>query len=134
MATEIIKNRKIRKPLMEKKRRERINNSLETLKHILVEDKTILLKRTDQKLVRYEKADILELTVQYVQAMHSKWSVLSDSDSDKVSSKSSSANIKIKNCNNKENINKPIKTFKKKSENQKKIQITTEKKRHWRPW
>lgn len=123
---------------MEKKRRERINNSLETLKDILIEDKTILNK-TVKQLVKYEKADILELTVKYVQAIHSKWSVLSDSESDSknVSSKSSDGNINDKNdnkINNKENLkpNKNIDKNKKfKCENQIKI---SENKRHWRPW
>lgn len=119
---------------MEKKRRERINNSLETLKDILIEDKKIL-KKTANGLVKYEKADILELTVKYVQAIHSKWSVLSDSESDSknVSSKSSDKNKKNDKKNNKENL-KPNKNKKFKCENQNHIKISPEKKRHWRPW
>uniref|UniRef100_A0A5K3F805 BHLH domain-containing protein n=1 Tax=Mesocestoides corti TaxID=53468 RepID=A0A5K3F805_MESCO len=52
--------RKITKPLMEKKRRERINMALEALKRFVAEP---ILKEGAQKL---EKADILDLTVKYV--------------------------------------------------------------------
>ncbi|VDM20529.1 unnamed protein product [Hydatigera taeniaeformis] len=52
--------RKITKPLMEKKRRERINLALESLKRFVAEP---ILKEGAQKL---EKADILDLTVKYV--------------------------------------------------------------------
>ncbi|XP_064408893.1 transcription cofactor HES-6-like [Latimeria chalumnae] len=52
--------RKLRKPLIEKKRRERINSSLEQLKTILVEAYNL-----DQS--KLEKADILEITVQHME-------------------------------------------------------------------
>ncbi|KAJ3626787.1 hypothetical protein MTP99_017256 [Tenebrio molitor] len=69
-------NRKIRKPLMEKKRRARINDSLETLKQILLESKTTLKestgKRNGQRTAKLEKADILEMTVRYVQHLRNK--------------------------------------------------------------
>lgn len=66
----------IRKPLMEKKRRARINDSLETLKQILLESKTTLkestAKKNGQRTAKLEKADILEMTVSYLQHLHSK--------------------------------------------------------------
>ncbi|XP_029946859.1 transcription factor HES-5-like [Salarias fasciatus] len=51
-------NHKIRKPLVEKLRRERINSSIEQLKSLLGPD--FLKQQSDSKL---EKADILEMTV-----------------------------------------------------------------------
>ena len=56
-----------RKPLMERKRRQRINDSLETLKSILLESKSLVPESS--KTAKLEKADILELTVQYVQQL-----------------------------------------------------------------
>ncbi|KAK5645257.1 hypothetical protein RI129_006557 [Pyrocoelia pectoralis] len=61
---------------MEKKRRARINDSLETLKQILLNSKTTLKestqKRNGQRTTKLEKADILEMTVQYLQHLHNK--------------------------------------------------------------
>ncbi|CAH1736101.1 unnamed protein product [Aphis gossypii] len=60
-----IEPRKIRKPLMEKKRRARINQSLDELKRIVVDAE----KSAGQDLSRVnklEKADILEMTVRYL--------------------------------------------------------------------
>ncbi|CAJ0967763.1 unnamed protein product [Ranitomeya imitator] len=56
--------RKVSKPLMEKKRRARINVSLEQLK-------TLLEKNYSQNIRKrkLEKADILELTVKYLKAL-----------------------------------------------------------------
>ncbi|XP_041671294.1 transcription factor HES-5-like [Cheilinus undulatus] len=51
-------NHKLRKPLVEKLRRERINNSIEQLKSLLAPE--FLHQQPDSKL---EKADILEMTV-----------------------------------------------------------------------
>ncbi|XP_050304363.1 enhancer of split mgamma protein-like [Anthonomus grandis grandis] len=62
-------SRKIRKPLMEKKRRARINESLEILKNILIEYDPDTISRTGQKASKLEKADILEMTVNYLQKM-----------------------------------------------------------------
>nr|XP_033781094.1 transcription factor HES-7 [Geotrypetes seraphini] len=60
--TEARKMRKILKPVMEKRRRERINQSLEELRLLLLEI------TGDQKLQnpKLEKAEILELTVHYL--------------------------------------------------------------------
>ncbi|XP_017778984.1 PREDICTED: transcription factor HES-3-like [Nicrophorus vespilloides] len=58
---------------MEKKRRARINDSLETLKQILLESKTSLKEvpckksGSSQRTAKLEKADILEMTVTYIQ-------------------------------------------------------------------
>lgn len=61
---------------MEKKRRARINDSLETLKQILLDSKTTLKessgKKNGQRTAKLEKADILEMTVRYVQHLRSK--------------------------------------------------------------
>lgn len=57
----------IRKPLMEKKRRERINRSLETLKNLLLET-----QKTCVKTFKLEKADILEFTVNYILELKSE--------------------------------------------------------------
>ncbi|XP_056636637.1 helix-loop-helix protein lin-22-like [Diorhabda sublineata] len=63
-------SRKIRKPMMEKKRRARINDSLETLKQILLESKTSFKEiKKGQRTSKLEKADILEMTVQYLQQL-----------------------------------------------------------------
>lgn len=50
------------KPLMEKRRRERINRSLNELKTILLE----ALRRDTTSCSKLEKADILEMTVRYL--------------------------------------------------------------------
>lgn len=59
---------------MEKKRRARINDSLETLKQILLDSKTTLKdsKKNGQRTAKLEKADILEMTVQYLQQLHKR--------------------------------------------------------------
>lgn len=61
---------------MEKKRRARINDSLETLKQILLDSKTTLKESADkkngQRTAKLEKADILEMTVRYLQHLHNK--------------------------------------------------------------
>ncbi|XP_046908031.1 hairy-related 8a [Hypomesus transpacificus] len=54
--------RKLRKPLIEKKRRERINCSLEQLKEIMVDAYNL-----DQS--KLEKADVLEITVQHMEGL-----------------------------------------------------------------
>ncbi|XP_060527492.1 enhancer of split m7 protein-like [Cylas formicarius] len=62
-------DRKIRKPLIEKKRRARINESLEILKNILLECDPEVANRGAHKSAKLEKADILEMTVNYMQRM-----------------------------------------------------------------
>ncbi|KAJ3643040.1 hypothetical protein Zmor_025778 [Zophobas morio] len=72
----VSETRKIRKPLMEKKRRARINDSLEALKQILLDSKATLKesasRRSGQRTAKLEKADILEMTVRYVQHLRGK--------------------------------------------------------------
>uniref|UniRef100_A0A915JI48 BHLH domain-containing protein n=1 Tax=Romanomermis culicivorax TaxID=13658 RepID=A0A915JI48_ROMCU len=51
-----------KKPIMEKKRRKRINDSLNELKNILLE----IMKKDPSQTAKLEKADILEFTVQYL--------------------------------------------------------------------
>lgn len=62
-------DRKFRKPLMEKKRRARINESLDNLKEILLECDPESVNKKNAKL---EKADILEMTVRYLQNLKKK--------------------------------------------------------------
>ncbi|XP_031628811.1 transcription factor HES-2-like [Contarinia nasturtii] len=62
--------RKNRKPLMEKKRRARINDSLETLKEILLKNTVAVTQGT--RPTKLEKADILEMTVRYLQMLHKR--------------------------------------------------------------
>lgn len=61
---------------MEKKRRARINDSLEALKQILLDSKTSFkgstYKKNGQRTAKLEKADILEMTVRYLQHLHNK--------------------------------------------------------------
>ncbi|KAI9556883.1 hypothetical protein GHT06_016676 [Daphnia sinensis] len=61
-------NRKVRKPMMEKKRRARINQSLNDLKRLLMETDNV--KKEGSRPSKLEKADVLELTVNYVQKLH----------------------------------------------------------------
>ncbi|XP_050304364.1 helix-loop-helix protein lin-22-like [Anthonomus grandis grandis] len=76
----VSETRKIRKPLMEKKRRARINDSLEVLKRILLESKSSLKDggKNGQRTAKLEKADILEMTVQYLQSLHCKLNELQE--------------------------------------------------------
>ncbi|XP_015225194.1 PREDICTED: transcription factor HES-5-like, partial [Cyprinodon variegatus] len=57
-------NHKLRKPLVEKLRRERINSSIEQLKTLLGPE--FLKQQPDSKL---EKADILEMTVCFLRRL-----------------------------------------------------------------
>ncbi|XP_063588886.1 proteoglycan 4-like [Penaeus indicus] len=59
--------RRIRKPLMERKRRERINTSLNDLASLLAEAQ--MVKTEGGKPTKLEKADILELTVKHLQRL-----------------------------------------------------------------
>lgn len=59
-----------KKPLMEKKRRKRINDSLNDLKNILLE----IMKKDPTQTAKLEKADILEFTAQYLKEL--QWSQL----------------------------------------------------------
>jgi hypothetical protein len=60
--------RKIRKPKIEKLRRARINSSLESLKEILLRN-TISIPQGSRP-TKLEKADILEMTVRYIELLH----------------------------------------------------------------
>jgi hypothetical protein len=65
--------RKVRKPKIEKLRRARINSSLESLKEILLCN-TISIPQGSRP-TKLEKADILEMTVRYVEVLHEKLSI-----------------------------------------------------------
>ncbi|KAH9399404.1 hypothetical protein TYRP_017815 [Tyrophagus putrescentiae] len=60
-------NGRISKPLMEKRRRARINQCLSQLKQIVVDSAG---QYTENNKCKLEKADILELTVKYVKKLH----------------------------------------------------------------
>ncbi|KAF2362912.1 Myc-type basic helix-loop-helix (bHLH) domain [Trinorchestia longiramus] len=62
----VSETRKVRKPLMERKRRERINSSLEQLALLLKEAKLVA---ADKPVAKLEKADILELTVRHLKSV-----------------------------------------------------------------
>jgi len=66
--------RKIRKPLMEKKRRARINDSLEALKKMLLKN-TIAFAGCSGRPTKLEKADILEMTVRYMETLQNRLEV-----------------------------------------------------------
>jgi Helix-loop-helix DNA-binding domain len=63
-----LESRKIRKPKIEKMRRARINSSLESLKEILLRN-TISIPQGSRP-TKLEKADILEMTVRYIELLH----------------------------------------------------------------
>ncbi|XP_063706187.1 transcription factor HES-1-A-like [Culicoides brevitarsis] len=88
MSFKPIELRKIRKPLMEKKRRARINDSLNTLKQILLQN-TVAIPTSGGRIAKLEKADILEMTVRYVKNLHRRLGVPVD-PMDTVSSTSES--------------------------------------------
>jgi hypothetical protein len=68
--------RKVRKPKIEKLRRARINTSLESLKDILLRN-TISLPQ-GARPTKLEKADILEMSVRYIELLHEKLSILGE--------------------------------------------------------
>ncbi|XP_066157170.1 transcription factor HES-1-like [Euwallacea fornicatus] len=75
----VSESRRIRKPLMEKMRRARINDSLETLKQMLMRSRPTL-REGKNRTAKLEKADILEMTVQHLQFLHSKMTKLQEID------------------------------------------------------
>uniref|UniRef100_A0A803JXP9 Transcription factor HES-5 n=1 Tax=Xenopus tropicalis TaxID=8364 RepID=A0A803JXP9_XENTR len=68
---------KLRKPVVEKMRRDRINSSIEQLKGLL---ETVFHKQ--QPNVKLEKADILEMTVTYLRQQTLQSSTLTRSEMD----------------------------------------------------
>lgn len=58
-------NRRSNKPIMEKRRRARINNSLNELKSLVLES----MKKDPARHSKLEKADILELTVKHLETL-----------------------------------------------------------------
>ncbi|KAL7843246.1 hypothetical protein AOLI_G00247580 [Acnodon oligacanthus] len=67
-------NNKLRKPVVEKMRRDRINSSIEQLKTLLAPE--FLNQQPDSKL---EKADILEMTLSFLRRQQQKQPALSTS-------------------------------------------------------
>ncbi|NP_001158466.1 hairy and enhancer of split 1 [Saccoglossus kowalevskii] len=62
-ASKASENRKSSKPIMEKRRRARINESLSQLKTLILD----AMKKDSSRHSKLEKADILEMTVKYLQ-------------------------------------------------------------------
>lgn len=138
-------SRKIRKPLMEKRRRARINDSLETLKRVLL--KNTIQSNYPVRIAKLEKADILEMTVQYIQMLHKRLGangvhldnivpsmIHENSDNDKENVQSVD-NITIKSefnnqiKNESEFLGKNVRISFRKVENNLNNLRT-----HWRPW
>lgn len=70
-------SRKWSKPIMEKRRRERINRSLEELKRLVLEAQN----RDSSRYTKLEKADILEMTVRYLRSLrHHQRAVMTTAD------------------------------------------------------
>ncbi|XP_011312241.1 enhancer of split mbeta protein [Fopius arisanus] len=65
--------KKITKPALERKRRARMNKSVEQLKNLMID----ALETEAENISKLEKADILELTVRHIQRLHSQSSGLS---------------------------------------------------------
>merc|ERR1711971_568988 len=60
--------RKVMKPLLERKRRARINKCLDELKDLMV----FALQSEGESITKLEKADVLELTVRHMQKLKSQ--------------------------------------------------------------
>ncbi|XP_017486260.1 PREDICTED: enhancer of split m7 protein-like, partial [Rhagoletis zephyria] len=56
--------KKLSKPLIEKRRRDRINRCLRLLKELVIDSKRFPVANLNKS--RFEKADILEITVKYL--------------------------------------------------------------------
>uniref|UniRef100_T1GNJ0 BHLH domain-containing protein n=1 Tax=Megaselia scalaris TaxID=36166 RepID=T1GNJ0_MEGSC len=68
--------RKVMKPMLERKRRARINKCLDELKDIMVE----CLTQEGEHVTRLEKADILELTVEHMKKLKQRGSLALSND------------------------------------------------------
>lgn len=106
--------RKNRKPLMEKKRRARINDSLEALKEILLKN-TVAITQGNRP-TKLEKADILEMTVRYLQMLHKRNTIPTSKSSEcSVTSTTSLRNsLKPKSISNVDYFDRPLRLHKNK--------------------
>ena len=103
--------RKNRKPLMEKKRRARINDSLEALKEILLKNTVAVTQGT--RPTKLEKADILEMTVRYLQVLHKRNNPMTNTKSSECSVTSTTHmrdTTKPKSISNIEYFDRPLKS------------------------
>ncbi|KAF8772046.1 enhancer of split m7 protein-like [Argiope bruennichi] len=75
-----IDNRKASKPLIEKRRRARINRSLGELRAIVVPTPDKNLQMPNARPPKLEKADILEMTVEYVKKMNEREKLRPEND------------------------------------------------------
>ncbi|XP_022211072.2 enhancer of split mbeta protein [Drosophila obscura] len=80
--------RKVMKPMLERKRRARINKCLDELKDIMVE----CLTQEGEHITRLEKADILELTVEHMKKLRAQKQLRLSSSSSSSGSVSPSGN------------------------------------------
>uniref|UniRef100_A0A1B0D3P3 Uncharacterized protein n=1 Tax=Phlebotomus papatasi TaxID=29031 RepID=A0A1B0D3P3_PHLPP len=139
-------HRKIRKPLMEKKRRARINESLEILKEIIIRNAS-LFPTHGNRPTKLEKADILELTVQYVRILHGKLAAsenvndcVTSTTSESAENASKSSGAKRTYSEEKENLPQVIHCPRLSSEKAPKSAFRRidcnipALSKHWRPW
>lgn len=115
MSVKLCPLRKNRKPLMEKKRRARINDSLEALKEILLKNTVAITQGT--RPTKLEKADILEMTVRYLQMLHKRNNPVTSVKSSECSVTSTTSmrnSLKPKSISNIEYFDRPFKQSKSK--------------------
>uniref|UniRef100_T1GSP0 BHLH domain-containing protein n=1 Tax=Megaselia scalaris TaxID=36166 RepID=T1GSP0_MEGSC len=72
--------RKVTKPLLERKRRARMNHYLDELKDLIVET----MEAQGEHVTKLEKADILEMTVSYLKTKKQSGPPTSSNSSDQV--------------------------------------------------
>ncbi|CAB4068255.1 HESN [Lepeophtheirus salmonis] len=72
--------RKVMKPLLERKRRARINKCLDELKELMIE---ALQTQGEESITKLEKADILELTVRHLRKLKNQEVISKNSPSDR---------------------------------------------------
>jgi hairy-and-enhancer-of-split protein len=82
-AKRVSDNRRSNKPIMEKRRRARINNSLNELKTLILD----AMKKDPARHSKLEKADILEMTVKHLQNLQRQQAAMSAATDPSVVSK-----------------------------------------------
>ncbi|KAK9504970.1 hypothetical protein O3M35_009133 [Rhynocoris fuscipes] len=89
--------RKVMKPMLERKRRARINRCLDELKELMV----TALQSEGENVAKLEKADILELTVKHLQSLRTTTKPITTTNNNNNNSNTNNNN----NNNNNQNIN-----------------------------
>lgn len=120
--------RKVRKPKIEKLRRARINTSLEQLKEILLRN-TIWKHTQGTRPTKLEKADILEMSIRYIEMLHDKLSTAEKSSStllkETLEQNIAMQKVKAMKCKTFRDISNQINNFNEKKSNRQQI-ITDE--------